>query len=196
MTLPGQGVRFLTHRRLGREGITARDGERVYQHQAKTERRSPDPQVGRPGKGAALLSEAHKPVTPDLSVDPMKRFNTPRMTRRENIVKRVIDAYHVSDVDDTAVIYMGDRALSIYQSLDLPDLDCEGLTFKRRVVVIDNGDCLLIARWKPDRQMRRAAPHWSQKWFVEKKLFPPNADRFFARLERRLEQANEDDAPD
>jgi hypothetical protein len=46
---------------------------------------------------------------------------------------------------------------------------------------------MLIARWKPDRQMRRMAPDWSQKWFVEKELFPPDRDRLFTRVERRLE---------
>jgi len=126
----------------------------------------------------------------------MKRFSAPRMTRREDIVKREIDAYHVSDVDNTALIYIGDRALSIYQSLDLPDVECDGLTFKRRLIKIDTGDCLLIARWKPDRQMRRTAPHWSQKWFVEKKLFPANADRFFARIETRLEETDQETEPD
>jgi hypothetical protein len=126
----------------------------------------------------------------------MTRFSARRLTRRENIVKREIDTYHVSDVDDTAVIYIGERALSIYHALDLPDAECDGLTFKQRLVQIDNGDCLLIARWKPDRQMRRTAPHWSQKWFVEKKLFPPNPDQLFVRIERRLEAEDQDEQAD
>ena len=137
-------------------------------------------------------SHSDRPSTQEQPEQPMKRFSARRMTRRENVIKQEIDAYHVSDVDDTAVIYMGDRTVEIYRSLDLPDAECDGLTFKQRLVRTDNGDCLLIARWKPDRQMRRTAPELSQKWFVEKKLFPPDTERLFSRIEKRLEEANED----
>jgi hypothetical protein len=34
--------------------------------------------------------------------------------------------------------------------------------------------------------MRRSAPPSSQKWFVEKRLFPPDTDRFFHRLEKTM----------
>ena len=40
---------------------------------------------------------------------------------------------------------------------------------------------------KPDRHMRRNAPDWSQKWFVEKQLYPPDKDKLFARLEKRFQ---------
>jgi len=114
--------------------------------------------------------------------DPIRRFSSRKLTRKESIVKREIDAYHVSDVDNSAVIYFGSKALSIYQSLDLPDLVCEGLTYKQRLIQTKEGDCLLIARWKPDRYMRRSAPDRSQKWFIEKQVFPPDLNRFFSRF--------------
>jgi hypothetical protein len=123
--------------------------------------------------------------------DPMEIFSAPRITRKEHVVKQEIDRYHVSEVDETEVIYVGKRSLSIYQSLDLPDALCEGYTFKQRLIATEGGECLLIARWKPDRHMRRSASAWSQKWFVEKELFPPNQDRLFTRFEKRIEEASE-----
>lgn len=125
----------------------------------------------------------------DDSPEPMQRFSARRMTRKENVVKREIESYRLSDIDNTAVIYVGRKALSIYQTLDLPDATCDGLTFKQRLVQTEAGDCLLLARWKPDRYMRRSAPDWSQKWFVEKELFPPDLQRFFTRAEKRVEEA-------
>ena len=125
------------------------------------------------------------------SEDPMEIFSAPRITRKEQVVKQEIDRYHVSEVDETEVIYVGKRALSIYQSLDLPDALCEGYTFKQRLIATEGGECLLIARWKPDRHMRRSASAWSQKWFVEKELFPPNQGRLFTRFEKRIEEASE-----
>jgi hypothetical protein len=125
----------------------------------------------------------------DGSFDPIKQFSSPRLTRKEQVLKREIETYRVSEVDDTAVIYVGNSALPIFRSLELPDAECEGLVYKQRVVATNKGDCLLLARWKPDRYMRRTAPAWSQKWFVEKKLFPSDAERFFARLEKRIEEA-------
>jgi hypothetical protein len=113
------------------------------------------------------------------------------MTRKEKVLKKEIATYHVSEVDDTAVIYVGDRALPLLTSLELPDAECEGLTFKQRVVQTEKGDCFLLARWKPDRYMRRNAPARSQRWFVEKKLFPPDAGRFFNRLEKTMAEDTE-----
>jgi len=134
--------------------------------------------------------------TLEESVDPIRRFTSRKLTRKESIVKREIDSYHVSDVDNTAVIYYGRKALSIYQTLDLPDANCDGLTYKQRLVQTREGECLLIARWKPDRYMRRTALDWSQKWFVEKQLFPPDLVRFFARLEKQAVSANESASPE
>ncbi len=126
-------------------------------------------------------------------MEPINRFSSRRLTRKEKVVKQEIDSYHVSDIDDTAVIYVGAEALSVYRSLELPDAECDGLTYKQRLVSTDEGDCMLIARWKPDRQMRRMAPEWSQKWFVEKELFPPDPDQLFSRVEKRLEEASEEE---
>ena len=123
----------------------------------------------------------------DASFNPIKRFSAAKLTRKEQVMKKEIESYRVNDVDDTAIIYVGNSALSIFRSLELPDAECEGLTYKQRVVTTEKGDCLLLARWKPDRYMRRTAPAWSQRWFVEKKLFPPDAERFFERLEKRNE---------
>lgn len=127
------------------------------------------------------------------SIDPIRRFSSRKLTRKENVVKREIDSYHVSDVDNTAVIYFGRKALSVYQSLDLPDANCDGLVYKQRLVQTKDGDCWLLARWKPDRYMRRSAPDWSQKWFIEKELFPSDLTRFFSRLEKQVETAGEPD---
>jgi hypothetical protein len=137
-----------------------------------------------PSERTAVTNDAREPIN---------RFSGQRLTRREKVVKQEIDAYHVSEVDDTAVIYVGDEALSIYRSLELPDAECHGLTYKQRLISTESGNCMLIARWKPDRQMRRMAPDWSQKWFVEKELFPPDPDRLFTRVEKRLEQAGEEE---
>jgi len=123
------------------------------------------------------------------TLEPINRFSGKRLTRKEKVVKQEIDSYHVSDVDDTAVIYVGDQTLAVYRSLELPDAECDGLTYKQRLISTDSGDCMLIARWKPDRQMRRMAPDWSQKWFVEKELFPPDPERLFTRVEKRIEEA-------
>jgi hypothetical protein len=121
----------------------------------------------------------------------MEIFSSPRITRKENVVKKEIDRYHVSEVDETEVIYVGKRSLSILHSIDHPDALCEGYTFKQRLIATEGGECLLIARWKPDRHMRRSASAWSQKWFVEKELFPPNQGRLFTRFEKRIEEAAE-----
>lgn len=127
----------------------------------------------------------------EVPADPIGRFSARKLTRKENVVKRQIDSYRVSDVDNTAVLYFGRKALAIYQSLDLPDATCDGLTFKQRLVQTQNGDCLLLARWKPDRYMRRSAPEQSQRWFVEKELFPPDTGRFFSRIEKQAAEPGE-----
>ena len=136
-------------------------------------------------------SDHAKHTTEGEPLEPMQRFSARRITRKENVVKQKIDTYHVSDVDDTAVLYVGRTAVSIFNSLDLPDADCDGLTFKQRLIQTKKGNCLLLARWKPERHMRRSAPPQSQKWFVAKELFPPDADQLFSRLEKRIEEANE-----
>lgn len=132
--------------------------------------------------------DGNKHFAPDESFNPIKTYNSRKFTRKEQVMKKEIDSYRVSDIDDTSVIYVGNNALPIFRSLELPDAECDGLTFKQRLVKTDSGDCLLLARWKPDRYMRRTAPAWSQKWFVEKKLFPPNSERFFQRIERSIEE--------
>jgi len=137
-------------------------------------------------------SNTNRNPTIDQSFNPIKRFSAPKMTRKEKVLKKEIETYHLSDVDDTAVIYVGNSTMSIGRSLELPDAECDGLTYKQRIVSTEKGDCLLLARWKPDRYMRRTAPIRSQRWFVEKKLFPPNADRFFARIEKRIEEQSSD----
>ncbi|HUU53574.1 MAG TPA: hypothetical protein VMY87_01535 [Armatimonadota bacterium] len=138
-------------------------------------------------------TNVNKHFTPDASFNPIESFTSRKMTRKEKVLKTQIDSYRVSDVDDTAVIYVGNATLPILTSLELPDAECDGLTFKLRVVQTDEGDCLLLARWKPDRYMRRSAPPSSQKWFVEKKLFPPNKERFFHRLERTANEVAEEE---
>lgn len=131
-----------------------------------------------------VTPDGHKSFAPDASFNPIQQFSVPKLTPKEEVMKAEIDTYHVSDVDNTAVIYVGKSALSVFRSLELPDAECEGLIYKQRVISTDKGDCMLLARWKPDRYMRRTAPSWAQKWFVEKKLYPANAERFFAKLER------------
>lgn len=146
-----------------------------------------------PAGGDRLLSsvDPENEIPEDPSVQPMDRFSAPRMVRKESVVKKEIDVYHVSEVDNTAVIYMGRRALSIYQTLDLPDASCDGLIFKQRLVQSGPRQCLLLARWKPDRRLRRTAPTWSQKWFVEKRLYPPDVERFFSRIEKKVADASD-----
>ena len=127
---------------------------------------------------------------------PIERFSTSRFVRKETVLKQEVELYYVSDVDNIASINMGKRKHTISQVLDLPDAVCAGLTYKQRLVQTERGDCLLLARWKPERHMRRNAPDWSQKWFVEKQLFPPDNEKLFSRLEKRFQdQADEAAAP-
>jgi len=155
--------------------------------------------VGRATRGPASplpgpLAASANPPAGGLG-DPIRQFTSRRLTRKENLVKRQIDTYHVSEVDDSAVIYLDRKALPVHQSVDLPDAVCEGLCFKQRLVQIRNGDLLLLARWKPDRYMRRSAPEGSQRWFVEKQLFPPDAGRFFSRMEKQAVEPTDEPPP-
>lgn len=139
-----------------------------------------------------MSSYASRKRSPDdETLEPIQRFSTRRLTRKEKVVKKEIDTYHVSDVDNTEVIYVGNKVLSIYRSLELPDAECKGLTYKQRLVSTKSGDCMLLVRWKPDRQMRRTAPDGAERWFVEKQLFPPDPDRLFSRLEKRMKEEEE-----
>ncbi len=130
----------------------------------------------------------------ESGLSPIERFSTWRLSRKETVLKKEIEAYYVSDVDNHAFIRMGKRSHTISQALDLPDCVCDGLTFKQRLIETERGDCLLLARWKPDRHMRRNAPEWSQKWFVEKQLFPPDREKLFSRLEKRFQDEAEAEA--
>lgn len=138
-------------------------------------------------------SPTKKPSPQDESFDPVGGFSARRMTRKEKVLKEEIDRYHISDVDDTAVIYFAKKTLPINRCLDLPDAECDGLTYKQRVVSTNGGGCFLIARWVPDRYMRRTAPDCAQRWFVEKRLYPPDEERFYSRLEKRLGETEDGD---
>ncbi len=128
-----------------------------------------------------------RPAWDEGGLAPIERFTTWRLARKETVLKQEIESYYVSDVDNSSIIRLGRRSLGIAQTLELPDCVCEGLTFKQRLVQTERGECLLLARWKPDRHMRRNAPDWSQKWFVEKQLFPPDKEKLFSRLVKRFQ---------
>jgi hypothetical protein len=122
---------------------------------------------------------------------PIERFNATRFVRKETVLKQEIESYYSSDIDNVSIIRYGKRRCTVSQSLDLPDAVCDGLTYKQRLIQTERGDCLLLVRWKPERHMRRNAPEWSQKWFVEKQLFPPDNEKLFARLEKRFQDQAE-----
>ena len=113
---------------------------------------------------------------------PMLQLASPKLAEKETILKREVDAYYVSEVDKTAHFSIGKQRYRVSNVLDLPDATCQGLTFKLRLVEVDTGTCFLLARWKPDRYMRRASAGRGQKWFIEKQLFPKDKQRLFARL--------------
>jgi hypothetical protein len=125
---------------------------------------------------------------------PIERFNATRLVKKETVLKHEIESYYISDVDNIAFIRYGKRRLNICQTLDLPDAMCDGLTYKQRLICTDKGDCLLLARWKPERHMRRNAPDWSQRWFVEKQLYPPDTEKMFTRLEKRFQPLSDSEA--
>jgi len=119
---------------------------------------------------------------------PMLKLSSPKLTRKEKVLKREIDAYLVSDVKETARILIGEKTMDIQEAIDLPDETCDGLTFKMRLVHLKGGRCYLMARWKPDRYMRRNIGKLSQKWFLEKQVFPPNKDRFLQKMLAKSEE--------
>ena len=119
---------------------------------------------------------------------PMLIFSSPRLTRREARVKKEVDSYVINEVDRTQSLTVGRRQYHVESSLDLPDLTCRGLTFKARLVMLKGGNCYLMARWKPDRYMRRLAERTQQKWFLDKELFPPDPAKFFAGQQAKQKQ--------
>jgi len=121
----------------------------------------------------------NKPVIP--AEHPMYIFESPVSTDTEVAIKTEIDAYLISEVDHRQCIRMGERTLDISESIDLPDAICGGFTFKQRVINCE-AHCFLLARWKPDRYMRRAAAGTSQKWFLDKEFFPEDPQCFMRGL--------------
>ena len=111
---------------------------------------------------------------------PMKIFDCPRLTSREKKLKKEVDGYIISEIKGQARILIEDRTVIVDSSVDLADCICDGLTFKRRLVLLDGGNCYLLARWKPDRYMRRSANGQRQKWFIDRECFPSDARRFLA----------------
>ena len=122
-----------------------------------------------------------------VQVHPMRQLVSPKLAEKETIVKQEVDAYYTSEIEKTAHFAVGRRRYRVSNYLDLPDATCEGLTFKLRLVEVQTGVCFLLARWKPDRYMRRASAGRCQKWFVEKQLFPKNRERLFTRLSISIE---------
>jgi len=116
-----------------------------------------------------------------LSKHPMYLFASSLQTATEVAIKREVDAYLINEVNHTERIRLGDTMLDVRASMDLPDAICDGLTFKQRVVRCDE-HCFLLARWKPDRYMRRAAAGACQKWFLDKEFFPEDPKHFMNNL--------------
>ncbi len=125
---------------------------------------------------------------------PMKVFGGPRLTREETPIKRRVDAYITSEIDRSELMRVGGKTYHIQNSVDLPDLICSGLTFKRRLVQVKGGACYLVARWKPERHMRRLAEPESQKWFLAKEIFPKDPEKFFAKHEQRTAEQTQKEA--
>jgi hypothetical protein len=124
-----------------------------------------------------------RPLSQPPDGHPMYIFSSPRLTRREKSMKQEVDAYLVNEIENSAALRVGRRVFHIESSVDLEDAECDGLTFKRRLVQLRDGTCYLMARWKPDRYMRRAAAGKSQKWFLDKEVFPTDAEALFAKHE-------------
>jgi len=120
---------------------------------------------------------------------PMLIFSSPRLTRREAKVRKEVDAYVVNDIDRTQLLTIGRKQFRVESSVDLPDVTCRGLTFKTRLVMLKGGTCYVMARWKPDRYMRRLAAGGQQRWFLEKELFPTDPAKFVANQQAKLGQA-------
>jgi hypothetical protein len=123
---------------------------------------------------------------------PMQIFDCPRLTSREKKLKKEIDGYIISEIKGQARILIEDRTVIVDSSVDLSDCICDGLTFKRRLVLLDGGNCYLLARWKPDRYMRRSANGQCQKWFIDRECFPSNARRFLADKAGEVQRAETD----
>ena len=119
---------------------------------------------------------------------PMGIFSSPRLTSREKKLRQEIDGYMISEVEGAARLLMGKKTVIVDSAVDLADNVCDGLTFKRRLVLLDGGNCYLLARWKPDRYMRRSANGQRQKWFIDRQCFPSDPRRFMA---QKAEQARE-----
>ncbi len=115
------------------------------------------------------------------SEHPMYIFRSSIGTDGEVTIKEEVEAYLISEVDHTERIRVKGRVIDVQGSADLPDAVCDGLTFKQRVVRCGQ-QCFLLARWKPDRYMRRAASGTSQKWFLDKELFPSDIPHFLSDL--------------
>jgi hypothetical protein len=112
----------------------------------------------------------------------MFHLTSPRLTPREKILKKEVDSYHTSEIEDRVHFSVGKERYQVNHQLDLPDTTCDGLTFKLRLVELDTGTCFLLARWKPDRYMRRASAGRCQKWFIEKQVFPKDKQGLFTRF--------------
>jgi hypothetical protein len=133
-----------------------------------------------------ISMSAKEPIDVLIGVEhPMFKLSSPKLTKKEKVLKREVDAYLVSDVRETARILIGQKAFDIVEAIDLPDEMSEGLIFKMRLVQMKNGNCYLLARWKPERHMRRNTGGLSQKWFLEKEVFPPNTERFLTRMQQK-----------
>jgi len=122
---------------------------------------------------------------------PMTVFDSPPLTSREKKLKKEVDGYLVSEIEGRERLRVGKRTLVVDSAVDLSDSVCEGLIFKRRLVLLDGGNCYLLARWKPDRYMRRSANGQMQKWFIERQCFPRDANRFMAEKAAEAEQEAE-----
>ncbi|HUT74291.1 MAG TPA: hypothetical protein VM221_05605 [Armatimonadota bacterium] len=120
---------------------------------------------------------------------PMRIFSNPRLTSREKKLRQEVDGYVISEVEGAARLLVGKRTMVVDSSVDLPDAVCDGFTFKRRLVLLDGGNCYLLARWKPDRYMRRSANGQRQKWFIDRQCFPTNAQRFMADKAAQAQEA-------
>ncbi|UCH34121.1 MAG: hypothetical protein JSV65_16460 [Armatimonadota bacterium] len=125
----------------------------------------------------------------------MNIFECPRLTSREKKMKKEVDGYVTSEIEGRARLLIGKQTTIVDSSVDLPDSVCDGLTFKRRLVLMNNGDCYLLARWKPDRYMRRSANGKRQKWFIDRECFPSDAHRFLAQKAAAAERAAEGGEP-
>jgi hypothetical protein len=123
----------------------------------------------------------------------MYLFSSPKLTQKEKVLRKQIDSYVISEIQGREWLEIAGKCIQITSSLDMPDVVCEGpaaskFTFKRRLVLARGGNCYLLARWVPDRYMRRSADRSQQKWFVFKQVFPRDPERFFAQKRTTLEQ--------